>query len=248
MKQPQSFAVYPAIDLIGGRAVRLEQGAYDRQLGVDDDPLARADAVWEAGSSALHIIDLDAARDGRRSDGHTALIAEIARRRPEGTTLQVGGGLRDATIVDETLALGVDRVLLGTLAVTDPAALMGLVQLHGAAIAVALDSRDGTVRTAGWLEDAGVALEVAATSVVAAGVDTILVTAIDRDGTMGGPDLDLIERVRQAVPGVAVIAAGGVASPDDVRAVRGLGCAGAVVGRAWLEQPRRLPAFIAAGA
>lgn len=246
MKQTDSFTVYPAIDLIGGRAVRLEQGSYERQLGVDDDPLARAEAVWAAGSSALHIIDLDAARDGVRSEAHTALIAEIARRRPAGTILQVGGGLRNAEIVAATLALGVDRVLLGTLAVRDPTALRDLVALHGISIAVALDSRDGTVRTAGWLEDAGIAVERAASDVVAAGVTTLLITAIDRDGTLAGPDLALLGRVRTAVPGAAVLAAGGVADPSDVTAVRTLGCAGAIVGRAWLEEPSLLPLFIAA--
>lgn len=246
MKQTHSFSVFPAIDLIGGRAVRLEQGAYDRPLGIDDDPLERADAVWAAGSSALHIIDLDAAREGVRSAAHTEVIAEIARRRPAGTTLQVGGGLRHAEIVARTLDLGVDRVLLGTLAVTDANALRALVEAHGRAIAVALDSRDGTVRTAGWIDDAGIAVERAAVDVVAVGVETLLITAIDRDGTMGGPDLDLLTRVRAAVPDAAVLAAGGVATPDDVRAVRALGCAGAVVGRAWLEEPDRLPTFIAA--
>jgi phosphoribosylformimino-5-aminoimidazole carboxamide ribotide isomerase len=247
MSIPPKFHVYPAIDLIGGRAVRLEQGSYDRQLDIADDPLARAEAVWEAGSSALHIIDLDAARAGARSDGHTALIAEIARQRPAGTILQVGGGLRDAAIVADTLDLGVDRVLLGTLAVTEPNTLAELVRVHGSAVAVALDSRAGSVRTGGWLEDAGIPVDDAARSVVEAGVETLLITAIDRDGTLGGPDLDLLKRIRAVLPGASVIAAGGVADPEDVTSVRAIGCAGAVVGRAWLEQPGHLPAFIAAG-
>ena len=162
--------------------------------------------------------------------------------------LQVGGGLRSAAAVDALLDLGVDRVLIGTMALRSPDELERLVTRHGRAIAVALDSRDGTVRVDGWVEDAGVAVEIAASAVVELGVETLLITGIDRDGTLGGPDLQLLERVLAAVPGVAVIAAGGVTTPADVRDARALGCAGAVVGRALLDDPSRMAALLQAQA
>jgi len=245
MKQTPPFLVYPAIDLIGGRAVRLQQGAYDAPLATDDDPLARAELVWQAGARALHVIDLDAARSGLRSPGHAALLRTIAEERPPGALLQVGGGLRDRAAVEELLEIGVDRVLIGTLAMRDPASVARLVADYGSAIAVAVDGRDGTVRTAGWLADEGVGVVDAVRALSELGVETFLVTAIDRDGTLTGLDLDLLAEVVQGVEGVQVIAAGGVAVPADVQAARARGCTGAVVGRAWLEQPAALPAFLA---
>lgn len=247
MRQATPFAVYPAIDLIGGRAVRLQQGAYDAQLATDDDPLVRAELAWQAGATALHVIDLDAARCGERSPEHAVLLRSIAERRPPGAVLQVGGGLRDRAAVHELLDLGVDRVLIGTLAMREPASIAALVAEHGSAIAVAVDARDGTVRTDGWLADEGVGAVQAVHALAELGVKTFLVTAIDRDGTLSGLDLDLLGEVVGAVEDIQVIAAGGVADPSDVRAARACGCAGAVVGRAWLEQPDALPEFLTAG-
>ena len=162
--------------------------------------------------------------------------------------LQVGGGLRSAESVETLLAQGVDRVLIGTMALRDPQLLGELVQRHGSPIAVALDSRDGTVRVSGWVEDAGIGVEDAARAIVELGVQTMLITGIDRDGTLGGPDQDLLRRIRTAVPTAAVIAAGGVTTPDDVRTVRTLGCAGAVVGRALLDDPSQIAALLHASA
>ncbi|MGI9186337.1 MAG: HisA/HisF-related TIM barrel protein [Gaiellales bacterium] len=246
---PADYRLYPAIDLIDGRAVRLLHGQFDHVLTNDlDDARARAALCWEAGATALHVIDLDAARTGRPAEPNVSLIAELAATKPPGAILQVGGGLRSAEAVDDVLSRGVDRVLIGTMALRDPDALAALVERHGAAIAVALDSRAGTVRVSGWVEDAGVLVEDAARSVVARGVQTLLITGIDRDGTLTGPDQELLRHVRDAVPGAAVIAAGGVTTPDDVRAVRALGCVGAVVGRALLDDPSQIAALLHASA
>ena len=244
-----SFALYPAIDLIDGRAVRLLHGAFDQRIESElDDARARAALVWNAGGGALHVIDLDAARTGAPGEPNAGLIAELAQTRPAGTLLQVGGGLRSEAAVDALLSCGVDRALIGTMALRDAAALGRLVERHDAAIAVALDSRDGTVRVAGWTEDAGTPVTEAARAIVDAGVRTLLITAIDRDGTLAGPDLALLERIRAAVPEVGVIAAGGVTTADDVRAVRQLGCTGAVVGRALLDDPGAITVLLQAAA
>ena len=242
-----AFRLYPAIDLVDGRAVRLLQGQFDRLLTSDqDDAIARAAAVWAAGASALHVIDLDAARTGVPTDPNAALVARMARERPPGTLIQVGGGLRSAEAVARLLESGVDRVLIGTMALREPQLLAELVDRHGDAIAVALDSRDGSVRVSGWTEDAGLRVAAAARRIAELGVRTLLVTGIERDGTLSGPDLDLLAEVRTAAPAVGVIAAGGVTTPDDVRAVRELGCVGAVVGRALLDDPSRIAALLQA--
>lgn len=244
--QPQ-FRLYPAIDLVDGRTVRLLQGQFDRILTSEqDDALLRAELVWAAGAAALHVIDLDAARTGAPAEPNASLIARLAAARPAGRLLQVGGGLRTREAIEAHLAAGVDRVLIGTMALRDPQLLATLVRAHGDAIAVALDSRDGTVRVSGWTEDVGVDIADAAARIADLGVGTLLITGIDRDGTLAGPDLELLERVRVAVPDAAVIAAGGVATPADVRAVRSLGCAGAVVGRALLEDPAQISALLQA--
>lgn len=244
-----SYRLYPAIDLIDGRAVRLLHGQFDHMLTNElDDARVRAAMTWEAGATALHIIDLDAARTGAPAEPNISLIEELAAAKPPGAILQVGGGLRSAEAVETLLARGVDRVLIGTMALRNPDVLGELVQRHGSPIAVALDSREGTVRVSGWVEDAGVLVEDAARSMVHLGVQTLLITGIDRDGTLGGPDLELLRRVRAAVPSAAVIAAGGVTTPDDVRAISALGCAGAVVGRALLDDPSQIAALLSATA
>ena len=246
---PDTFRLYPAIDLVEGRAVRLLHGQFDHILTNElDDARVRATMTWEAGSSALHVIDLDAARTGSPAEPNISVLADIAAGKPAGAILQVGGGLRSASAVETLLAQGVDRVLIGTMALRDPQLLGQLTERHGSAIAVALDSSQGTVRVSGWVEDAGIAVEDAAASMAELGVQTLLITGIDRDGTLSGPDLELLWRVRAAVPTVAVIAAGGVTTPDDVRAVRALGCAGAVVGRALLDDPTQISALLRASA
>ena len=247
--KPADYRLYPAIDLIDGRAVRLLHGQFDHMLTNElDDARVRAAMIWEAGATALHIIDLDAARTGAPAEPNISIIAELAATKPPGAILQVGGGLRSAESVETLLAQGVDRVLIGTMALRDPQVLSDLVERHGSPIAVALDSRQGTVRVSGWVEDAGIRVEDAARAVVELGVETLLITGIDRDGTLGGPDEDLLRAVRVAVPTAAVIAAGGVTTPDDVRVVRALGCAGAVVGRALLDDPSQIAALLHASA
>lgn len=228
------FAVIPAVDLVDGRVVRLVQGRFEAVTEFGRDPVAVVRGFWREGARAVHVVDLDAARTGRRSPEHDAVLRRIAGERPRGSLLQVGGGLRDVAAVDETLALGVDRVVLGTLAFRDPATLDALVARHGAAVCVSADTLHGSVRIAGWLEDSRLDVREAIVDLDRRGTRSFLVTAIERDGTLAGPDLPLMAALRSATSGL-LLASGGVGSVDDLEALRETGADGVVVGRALLS-------------
>jgi phosphoribosylformimino-5-aminoimidazole carboxamide ribotide isomerase len=221
----------PALDLLGGRVVRLHQGRYSRVTAFPDDPYELAQRYAAAGAPWLHVVDLDAARTGERPPAHARALEAIARI--PGLRLQVGGGLRDETGIRAALSGGADRVLVGTLAASDPDLVGGLAAETGR-VAVALDCLGGSVRTHGWLEDTGADPAAFVARLVAAGARDFLVTGIDRDGTGRGPDLDLIGSVRAAVPGV-LLAAGGVGSAADVDAAVAAGADAVVIGRALLD-------------
>ncbi len=221
----------PAVDLLDGRVVRLEQGRYDRVTAYPDEPAALARAYAEAGAPWLHVVDLDAARSGTRSPAHARLLREL--RAVPGLRIQVGGGLRGEADVRAALADVADRVIVGTLAAAEPDLVGGLAAETGR-IVVALDCRDGRVRTHGWLEDAGVDPAAFVARLAGAGARDFLVTGIDRDGTGRGPDLELIAAVRPGVPGL-LLAAGGVGSAADVGAAVAAGADAVVVGRALLD-------------
>jgi phosphoribosylformimino-5-aminoimidazole carboxamide ribotide isomerase len=235
--------VIPAIDLVDGRVVRLVQGRFDASTDFGGDAEALADRFAAAGARWLHVIDLDAARTGERSEEHRRLLAKlVARKRGK---LQVGGGFRTAEAVEQAIAAGVDRVLVGTLALRDPEAFTALVREHGDRICLTADSLEGSARVAGWLEDSGEATAGLVRRFDAEGVSAFLVTAIDRDGTLAGPDLRLLEEVRAATTGT-LLASGGIGSADDVRRVAACGCDGVVIGRALLAGTLELADALAA--
>jgi phosphoribosylformimino-5-aminoimidazole carboxamide ribotide isomerase len=221
----------PAIDLLGGRVVRLHQGRYDRPTVYSGDPVAVAERLSDAGATRLHVVDLDAARDGARPRAHAGILARIAAL--PGVRLQLGGGIRTETDVAAALETGAWRVVVGTLAAEDPGAAGRLARETGRVVA-AVDCRDGSVRVRGWEADSGVDPLELVDRLVAAGVRDVAVTAIERDGTGAGPDIGLIGRLRPAVPG-ELIAAGGVHAPVDVRAAVCAGADAVVVGRALYE-------------
>jgi phosphoribosylformimino-5-aminoimidazole carboxamide ribotide isomerase len=223
--------VIPAIDLVDGRVVRLVQGRFDAATDFGDDLDAIADRFAAAGARWLHVIDLDAARTGERSEQHRRLLARVAARKRG--KLQVGGGFRTVESVEQALDEGVDRVLVGTLAFRDPGAFAALVAAHGPRICLTADSLEGSVRMAGWLEDSGEPTVELVRRLDGEGVGAFLVTAIDRDGTLAGPDLRLLDQVRAATSGV-LLASGGIGSAADVRRVAEAGCDGVVIGRALL--------------
>ncbi|HYX87665.1 MAG TPA: HisA/HisF-related TIM barrel protein [Gaiellales bacterium] len=220
--------VVPAIDLLGGRAVRLHQGRYDRATVHASDPVAVAERLVAAGARRLHVVDLDAARDGVRSEAHRRIVARIAAL-PE-VRVQVGGGIRSRADVDAALAAGAWRVILGTAACADPEEAGRMARETGAA-AAAVDCRVGSVRVRGWTDDSGTDPAALIRRLAAAGVADMVVTAIERDGTGAGPDTRLLRLLRPEVPG-ELLAAGGIAGPGDVRAARAAGADAVVVGRA----------------
>ncbi len=230
-----SFRILPAIDLRGGRVVRLVQGDFARETAFGDDPAAMARMFATAGARWLHVVDLDGARAGepRQLEAVAALVEAVSDM---GCAVEVAGGLRSGAAVDAALGAGAARVVLGTAAVEDPTLVAALVARHGPArLAVALDIRDGLAVGQGWSAEApGIPAAAALAELAAAGARVFEVTAIDRDGTMGGPDLGLYRALLSEVHNdrVDVIASGGIRSVADLRAVRELGCAGAIVGRA----------------
>jgi len=218
-----TIPVLPAVDVLGAEAVRLEQGDYDRVVERADEP-ARLAARWAAaGAERVHLVDLDGARTGRIRPGLVRAVAAAARP----AALQASGGIRSLDDVRALLAAGADRVVVGTAAWPDPEPWLEL----GDAVVIALDVRNGELRTRGWTEGAGLSLDEALARLPGA---RVLLTAIDRDGTLAGPDLDLVRRVSAA--NVSVLAAGGVRSPDDVAALAATGAEAAVVGRALLTR------------
>jgi phosphoribosylformimino-5-aminoimidazole carboxamide ribotide isomerase len=234
MTDASTFDVLPAIDLLAGRVVRLQQGDFARETAYSDDPVAVATQFADAGAGWLHVVDLDGARTGLAENrGSVVSIVEAVGDR---VRVEVAGGLRDAAAVGELLDAGVARAVVGTAALKDPPFAGSLVVTHGPErIVVAIDVRDGRAVGQGWVRDAegtdaAEAIEVLWTE----GVRIFEVTAIDRDGLLGGPDLDLYDRLVTLGRG-SVIASGGIRSADDLRAVRDRGCSGAIVGRALYE-------------
>lgn len=234
MLEARPFAILPAIDLRGGRVVRLRQGDFARETAYGDDPVAVATGFADAGARWLHVVDLDGARTG--TPAHTGVIEAIVKAVGGRTAIEAAGGLRDDDAVRRILGSGVGRAVVGTAALRDPAFAGRLVSTHGAErIVVAIDVRDGFAVGEGWAPDAaGIDSAAAIRDLTDAGVATFEVTSISRDGLLGGPDLVLYERL-VALRGVSIIASGGISSLRDLRAVRERGCAGAIVGRAIYE-------------
>jgi phosphoribosylformimino-5-aminoimidazole carboxamide ribotide isomerase len=228
------FALLPAIDLRGGRVVRLRQGDFDKETVYGDDPIEVAMAFAASGARWLHVVDLDGARVG--SPQQTALIAGIVSAVSGRMRVQIGGGLRDRASVEGVLATSAARAVLGTVVLDDPAFAGRLVETHGAErLVVALDVRDGLAIGSGWLAGApGLPVVEALSRIADQGIRTFAVTAIERDGLLDGPDLDLLARLIALGRG-SIIASGGISSTADVLAARRIGCAGAIVGRAIYE-------------
>lgn len=230
------FTVYPAIDVRDGRVVRLRQGNYAQETRYADDPLEVAERYASDGARWLHLVDLDAARDGGYSIG--GLLARIKR----GTSLsvQTGGGVRSEDDLLRLFDAGADRVVVGSLAVREPSTVAGWIEKHGRErITVALDTRqvDGEWRlpTAGWTRSDGTSLQFLLALYFGTGLRHLLCTDIGRDGMLAGPNLALYREILAHAPRVALQASGGVRDVADIEAAREAGCAGAVLGKALLE-------------
>jgi phosphoribosylformimino-5-aminoimidazole carboxamide ribotide isomerase len=234
MSDARPFDVLPAIDLRGGRVVRLVQGDFDRETAYSDDPVEVATRFADAGARWLHVVDLDGARTG--TPVHGEVIRRIARAVGDRVHVEVAGGLRDEAAVAAVLGFGAARAVVGTAALHDPGFAGRLVAAHGSErVAASIDVRNGSAVGQAWTSDAaGVPAEAAIARLSAVGVATFEVTAIDRDGLLEGPDLELYQRL-VALGAGSIIASGGIASAADLRALRNHGCDGAIVGRAIYE-------------
>ncbi|MDQ1323099.1 MAG: phosphoribosylformimino-5-aminoimidazole carboxamide ribotide isomerase [Chloroflexota bacterium] len=237
------FELLPAIDLIAGRVVRLRKGDFDQETSYGDNPVAVARAFADAGAGWLHVVDLDGARAGepRQLGLAAAIVAEVHGQ----MRVEIGGGLRTAEAVAGALGTGAARAVIGTALLRDPDFGATLVARHGPDRLVAsIDVRDGLALGEGWREGApGLPASDAVSRLAVAGIETFEVTAIERDGLLEGPDLDLLRRLVGLERG-RIIASGGISSVDDVLAAQAAGCAGAIVGRALYEERIDLRALV----
>lgn len=224
----------PAIDILDGAAVRLVQGRFEDKTVYADDPLAAARDWVQAGARYLHVVDLDGARSGEpRNLEHVRRIAEAVD-----VPVQVGGGLRSLPAVRDALRAGAERVILGTAAYTDVEFLDDVVAAYAERMLVSVDVRGGFVSTAGWTETTQMPAEAVIGRLQDRGVSSFVYTSVERDGMLGGPDLDEVGRVADAVRG-KFIYSGGIGTADDLRALAGLrqvNLAGVIVGKALYER------------
>lgn len=220
--------VVPAVDVLGEGAVRLHRGDYAAVIARRHDPVALASAFAKAGARRIHLVDLDGARSGRIRPALVRRVVEAVAP----ASVQASGGVRSLDDAQALLGAGATRVVVGTAAFPDPAPW---TEALGERLVVALDVRDGRIRAAGWTE-AGLELNDAVERCLRAGVVRVLCTAIDRDGTLAGPDTKLVREVTGS--GLHVLAAGGIRSPEDVAALGDAGAEEAIVGRALLVTAR----------
>ncbi len=233
------MTVYPALDLLDGRVVRLRQGDYRQATVYGEDPVAVARRWRSEGAEWLHVVDLDGARVG--FPRHLEVVARITAL---GVRVQLGGGLRREEDLLSAFAAGAERAVVGTAALRDPPWLQRIASRFGERIAVALDVQDERVMVGGWQEAEPIGFEAAAARCIAAGVRRLVVTDVRADGMLTGPSLDLFRRA--VALGVPVIASGGIRSASDLRALRAIGVEGVIVGRALYEGLLSVPEAIQA--
>ena len=220
--------IFPAIDLYGGKAVRLYKGDYQNMTVYSDDPLSVARDFVKAGATCIHMVDLEGARDG--TTPNLSIVRSIAQNTPLFT--EIGGGIRSMETVRAYLEAGVDRVILGTAAVTDPAFLKEALAEYGERIAVGVDIKDGKVAIKGWLETAEDDAMTFCGKMQSLGVRTIISTDISKDGAMMGANHELYRTLAEQFD-LQIVASGGVSSIEDVKRLRALDLYGAIIGKAY---------------
>ena len=220
--------LYPAIDLVGGKAVRLYKGDYAQMTVYSDDPVSVAMEFQKAGAKRMHLVDLEAAKSG--IPANAATIRAIAENTD--LFLEVGGGIRTMETLEAYLSLGVDRAILGTAAVTDPDFLKEAVEKYGERVAVGVDLKDGFVAIKGWTETSDLTAESFFAKMEALGVKTVICTDISRDGAMGGTNRELYKSLSERFT-IDLIASGGVSTIGDIAALKEMGLHGAIIGKAY---------------
>ena len=220
--------IFPAIDLYDGKAVRLYKGDYAQMTVYSENPPEIAEAFYKAGAECLHLVDLEGAKTGETPNLET--ISRIRKSAP--LFIEVGGGVRSMEVVERYLTAGIDRVILGTAAVTDPVFLRGAVETYKEKIAVGVDIRDGKVAIRGWTEKSELDAFDFCRELQSLGVQTVICTDISRDGAMQGTNRALYGELSKAFS-LNLVASGGVSSVDDIRALRALDLYGAIIGKAY---------------
>lgn len=223
--------IFPATDIIGGKVVRLVKGDYNQVTVYADSPAAMAREFMAQGASNLHIVDLDGAKSG--SPENFDVIKEAAAI--PGLFTEVGGGIRDEKRIESYLQLGVDRVILGTAAVRDPAFLECAVKQYGSAVAVGVDAKAGKVAVSGWLETTDLDSVTFCESLRDLGVKTVIYTDISKDGMLSGTNLDIYRRLSQ-ISGLDIVASGGITFENEIEALKAMNIYGAIVGKAVYEK------------
>ena len=219
--------IFPAIDISGGRVVRLQQGDYGQMTHYTISPLEAANDFQRQGASFLHVVDLDGAKLGETTNFDT--IAQIAAA--SDLHMEVGGGIRDEERICSYLNSGACRVILGTAALRQPHFLRSMVEKYGSKIAVGVDARDGKVAVSGWLDVTDVDSLEFCKQLSEWGVQTVIYTDIAADGMLSGPNRQIYPRLT-AIPNLDIVASGGVTSLDDVIVLRRAGCRAAIIGKA----------------
>ena len=220
--------LFPAIDILGTKAVRLYKGDYNKVTVYSDRPWEFAEDFVKKGCTAIHIVDLDGARTGETINIHIVKrISEV-----KGLYSEIGGGIRNMETVERYLDAGVSKVILGTAALKDPVFLKEAVRKHGSKIAVGVDLKDGKVAVKGWLETSEKDGIEFLKDLEEIGVESVIVTDISRDGAMKGTNVDLYKRIKNEVS-LKVTASGGVSSLLDIKALKALDIYGAIIGKAY---------------
>lgn len=220
--------IFPAIDLYGGKAVRLYKGDYQNMTVYSENPLEVAKDFEASGATHIHMVDLEGAKDG--TTPNLSIVKQIAQNTD--LFVEIGGGIRDMDTVQTYLSAGVSRVILGTAAITDEAFLREAVKTYGEKIAVGADVRDGYIAIKGWLETSAWTLEDFLAKMQSIGVKTVICTDISRDGAMRGTNLELYSKLSASF-GMDIVASGGVSTMTDVEELRRMNLYGAIIGKAY---------------
>lgn len=228
--------LYPAIDLLGGKCVRLQQGKYDQVTVYSDDPFAMAETFADAGSTWIHMVDLDAAKTGIPTNH--AIISRVVKETK--LRVQTGGGIRNLDTLRYLMEdVGVARCVIGTSAIRDRSFTEKALALYGSKIAIGLDAHNGEIAVDGWTSGSGVNVIEFAKVMQSIGAQTVIYTDIARDGMMTGPATASTRELVEAT-GLSVIASGGIGSEEDIMEIKTSGCSGVIVGKAIYEGKVRL--------
>ena len=220
--------IYPAIDMIDGKAVRLFKGDYSRMTVYSDEPAQVAEKFKSCGAERVHLVDLDGAKNGGTPNFERVIVVKKAT----GLFCEIGGGIRSMDVIDRYIGAGIDRVILGTAAVTEEGFVEAAVEKYGEKIAVGIDIKDGFVAIKGWTEKSALEAMAFCEKMQKIGVKTLICTDISKDGAMQGTNLSLYKELSERFD-MDIIASGGVSSIEDVKALREMDIHGAIIGKAY---------------